>query len=288
MNYEFKKGDTIFNLQGEAAEAVMPHPDQSGWMVHPFYEAHEGEDTYTERGPLTHWPKVYAEPPVEVKNQTIIELDAKIAEKREELRVMGSTRYQIQIHEKEDKKRLEKLAMRSAALTRLEDFLDGKITHYVKTETWDSQNEIGRKWDITEVEKERCGDDGYDRRLKLLTLFGSSDGNLEYRLNRYSDGSGSSSNLVYPCCSLEEAQRVAREKVLRQLEVWTAEPEKFKHLVDVIIRNLKNFEMEVPEFIRLAALEQTLAGKREALKKANEAAAKALDELEKLEETQVI
>ncbi len=40
--------------------------------------------------------------------------------------------------------------------------------------------------------------------LKLLTLFGKSDGNLEFRINHYSDGSGSNTR-IFPFLSHEDA-----------------------------------------------------------------------------------
>lgn len=59
--------------------------------------------------------------------------------------------------------------------------------------------------------KTNC-DSSYDRRdcFKLLSLFGRSDGDLEWRLNQYSDGSGCGST-VYPCTSYDQALDIVRE-----------------------------------------------------------------------------
>lgn len=102
------------------------------------------------------------------------------------------------------KRRLDRLK-EHRALVRIEEFLDGKITHFVE---W-----IG-EWRppvIVAASEATTADGGHHRSaLKLLTLFGKTGGDLEWRLNRYSDGSGSN-NTVYPCRSLEEAQQKAAE-----------------------------------------------------------------------------
>ena len=45
--------------------------------------------------------------------------------------------------------------------------------------------------------------------IKLLSLYGYSDGDLEYRLHTYRDGSGGSEQ-VWPTCSYEEALKLAQ------------------------------------------------------------------------------
>lgn len=45
--------------------------------------------------------------------------------------------------------------------------------------------------------------------IKLLSLYGYSDGDLEYRLHQYRDGSGGSEQ-IWPTCSYEEALKLAQ------------------------------------------------------------------------------
>lgn len=89
-------------------------------------------------------------------------------------------------------------------LKTLDMFLDGKITHYV-LEYWGSFKIISFE-DVVPDER-------YDKdQIKLLTLFGKSNGNLEWGLSKYSDGSGCNTT-VTPCVSYEEALSVAQKFV---------------------------------------------------------------------------
>jgi len=82
--------------------------------------------------------------------------------------------------------------------------VSGKITHYVKL-----------SWNPTIVPflKETCNYN--NSKLKLLTLYGSSNGNLTWKLSNYSDGSGSSYECI-PCSSYEEAVSVLTDYVNSQ------------------------------------------------------------------------
>jgi len=86
-------------------------------------------------------------------------------------------------------------------LQRLFDFLAGDITHFVisqygapKIVTWDSD-------DMYQI-------DTYWRKdvqaIKLVSLYGTSKGDLQFRLGRYSDGSGGSQEII-PFRSYEDA-----------------------------------------------------------------------------------
>jgi len=82
------------------------------------------------------------------------------------------------------------------------NFLDGKITHFVKVdykgpaiETFDEFMNVQDK-DV----------DHY--KLRLLCLYGRNHGDLAWRRNQYSDGSGNKTECI-PCLSLEEATAIA-------------------------------------------------------------------------------
>jgi len=83
----------------------------------------------------------------------------------------------------------------------LRAFLAGEITHYVvlsyapKIITADDTGifQVDNHYGETRLEA-----------MKLMTVFGSSDGKLDYRINTYRDGSGSSETIL-PCRSYAEA-----------------------------------------------------------------------------------
>jgi hypothetical protein len=87
-------------------------------------------------------------------------------------------------------------------LKTLDLFLAGAFTHFLITQ-W---NDL----EIVEFGKET---EHYDTgNIKLLTLFGRSDGDLNWRLCEYSDGSGSSYN-AEPCLSYNDALEKAQAKI---------------------------------------------------------------------------
>ncbi|HLF12079.1 MAG TPA: hypothetical protein VJA26_12770, partial [Gammaproteobacteria bacterium] len=85
---------------------------------------------------------------------------------------------------------------------RLRAFIAGEITHFFVNSsekaicTWDDDiafqvdNDYGRR----KIEA-----------IKLVSVLGSSDGRLDYRLSRYSDGSGRDECDIVPCRSYDEA-----------------------------------------------------------------------------------
>lgn len=65
------------------------------------------------------------------------------------------------------------------------------------------------KWEyvltIRYSEPEIIAQEDFEWGKRLLTVFGDSQGDITYRINRYGDGSGSDSRQVYFCNSKEEA-----------------------------------------------------------------------------------
>lgn len=88
------------------------------------------------------------------------------------------------------------------------DFVSGNITHLFIDRY---QPEI-QKFEDAVIDEDR----GFGRilvdGLKLITLFGKTDGSLEWRLNRYSDGSGGST-IVYPARSYDEGLEMAQDRL---------------------------------------------------------------------------
>lgn len=96
----------------------------------------------------------------------------------------------------------------SEQLTRLYDFLSGKITHFFLASTYEPKIFT---WEDNDLYQE----DFSSRRIrppeamKLITLYGRSDGSLTFMLNRYSDGSGYNMSII-PCRSYDEALKEAQ------------------------------------------------------------------------------
>jgi hypothetical protein len=162
-------------------------------LAFPLYEDPETGDTLEDDVEVVNGP-LYDRAPREKKDAALIDLNAKIAAARAELSKLTTT---IRTAETEGKARLAKLAQYDQ-LKRLEDFLDGKITHYVC-----ATYEPPKIFPIEQAKAEQC-----DRDLRLLCLFGTTERSLVWKLNRYNDGSGCY-RYVFPCCSIDEAKETA-------------------------------------------------------------------------------
>ena len=160
------------------------------------------------------WPAVYLEKPKPV-------LDAELVAVREEIvaacRRLDEVRESIRDAERASKDMLANITKRDE-LKRLDDFIAGKITHLVI-----SCPAYGVKIEAAETTlASREDDDSYGRtkhkKLKLLTLYGGSNGNLAWMLSQYSDGSDNGQKHVIPCTSYEEALAEATTLINSQLQ----------------------------------------------------------------------
>lgn len=164
---------------------------------------------------------------------------------------------QIQLLEEKDreiKHRLESLK-KYEQLERIEDFISGKITHYCKLN--DYYNDKIFVPMVVRVEDERCGDDRTDRNLKLLCLFGKSEKSMEWKLNRYSDGSGNYS-LVYPFCSKEEAEKKACEILIESFIRFKQLDIRDSYLARRLMEAAENFGVPIPPGFKRDLLLQEL------------------------------
>lgn len=111
---------------------------------------------------------------------------------------------------------LRKLTSEAAAeqLAFLEAFVAGEITHVVIMPEFGCRPVIS-KFDSEIADDWRSADYG----LKLLTLFGGSDGSLSWHIHHYYDGSGGSVK-VYPAKSYEDALAFANESYLAEVKRW--------------------------------------------------------------------
>jgi len=98
-------------------------------------------------------------------------------------------------------------------LATLEAFAEGKITHLVESASYSGPT-------IAPFD-EKLADywDGRVEGIKLLTLFGESDGSLSWRLNQYSDGSGGRHEVI-PVWSYDEAVSIVQGLHDARIQAW--------------------------------------------------------------------
>lgn len=246
--------------------------DQSEYVVRPYYRREDEDQNGTEPSlgrPITV-ARVYKTPPVEI-------IDAEIADKARQLAELSAqvnaTRTEARTVEEARKAVLARLK-ENDALAHIDDFISGKITHFV-VQTY-SAVEVFDKDAALKQDKERR----WDSDIKLLCLFGDTKGDLSWRMNQYRDGSGSSWQTVYPCLSLDEAKTKAAEIIGASFNLLIAGERVIypENLVDAA----RKIGMPVPDAVtkklfaaKALALESQMQSAREALSKA-EAAVQAL------------
>lgn len=108
----------------------------------------------------------------------------------------------------------------SESMTLLKKVMSGQITHIFVS---------GYSPEIYEWEGGKGAydvDNFHDRvkiqGIKLLSVYGYSDGDLEYRLHQYRDGSGGSEQ-IWPTCSYQEALKLAQSKCDDQASAYLNE-----------------------------------------------------------------
>lgn len=219
-----RKGDEVYSEGGQQLIYITEFDGQH--MVRPLYEESNREPYYGDPFAVS---RVYTKPPVEKKNAEIAKLDAEIKARRDELSAMRAEVNELSKSERERMARIQQ----HKGLERLDAFLAGKITHFVLVPSF---GEIV----IQTVADALTRNDRYSREMRLLTLYGRPNCFVGFSVNEYSDGSGSSQEVV-PCCSEEDALMFARKEIAARL----ADP-KLGGNADYIIASAIKYGVEVP------------------------------------------
>ena len=205
-----------------------------GWLVQTLGVAEDNEGEYTVPHELKMVNEVFETPPrgryhedIQALKDTVDSLNEKIQERRKEL---SEAQLQLKSDSKEQAATLENVK-RHEALKYIEEFIDGKITHYVDI--------TYSEWNIIPLNEATDTYDGKD--LRLLTLYGKSKGDLQWRLGSYSDHSGGSS-FVTPCRFYEEALAVLQEK----LNAVVAEGFAKTSYQEAIVQNADEWGLNLP------------------------------------------
>lgn len=130
-------------------------------------------------------------------------------------------RQKIELRNSYEKARLKSMALFKFAenskpeqMETLRAFLSGEITHFFvggfapSIKLWD---------EVYDNFNERHIDT-----IKLISLYGNSNGDLSYRIHRYSDGSGGSHVSIIPCRSYKEALHYAQSELAECAEKYIA------------------------------------------------------------------
>lgn len=260
-------GDEVYDIHGRAASYVAL--TSSGHVVEPIYEHEDYAPTY---GKPETWSEVFATPPVEKLHAEVAELQKQVAASRTELNAIHDERMAM------DRAFAARKAERAQfdQLKTLDDFIAGKITHFFVVEGYGEHMSIQTFDDFMKETSER-----YGRKLRLLSLCGESNGDLSWRVDSYSDGSGGSHGRCFPALSFEEAvTHAAKWLDIRYIECRKQER---KHSALSLANEAAKFHLPVPDDIAEWAKQQNESHNRRMLEEARQTLAKAKARVEELE-----
>lgn len=226
-------GNMKYLPNGQAVEIIQKLDD--GWLVNDIVDLFEGE--FMTVDPIYVVKQVFDKVPTLKYDQQIQKLTDTIASLQESRKKVEAL---LKSEESDRSVKIEKFR-KINQLKLLEDFIDGKITHYIAFGSYRGPSII--KFEDTKV------DGNVDRRglFKLLTLYGRTNGDVEWKLNEYSTDS-SCKETVIPCTSyghaLTEAQNFLDSEDPENPDKYTvdfAEKHALK-LPDGYLENLKSKE----------------------------------------------
>ncbi|MBC8642099.1 hypothetical protein IAG25_35425 [Caballeronia sp. EK] len=256
------QGDEVYDIHGRAG--IFVAQASTGYIVEPIHE-HEDYDEPIYGSPET-WKEVFSSPPTQKLHAEVAEVEAKLKTVLDELHAVRAERHA------EDAAYQARAALRKQfkQLEKLDDFIAGKITHFLVSE--------GDYYPprIEEFESFIKTKDRYDKQLRLLSLYGDSKGDLTWNLDRYSDGSGDSwrHGNAWPATSYEDAVSLLSGFLEKRYAMLRKEDPKMRGRASMYADAARKYGLTVPDDIAEWA-EQSSA---EAKAKTIEAARKAMEE----------
>lgn len=172
------------------------------WLVEPILHCDEFNEPFMGNEFIAD--KVFDTAPVEKYCAEIDSLNNKIKENR---KILGEIASEMHNSKKELDglfKELEKIP----ALKNLKSVLDGDFKYFANVDDYQGPS---IKESLTLLDSD---DSRFDANQKLLTLYGKTKGDLSWKLNQYSDGSGHSNKTVMPCKTHEEAMKFIKDRCL--------------------------------------------------------------------------
>lgn len=239
----FKQGDTVYSEHGEEAEFIALSMGEC--LVRPIYE--DG-DYGPCRGEATTWKAVFHTPPKPKLDAETAAAEKNLSDLRAEINKLRDERRAMDVDQKE---RIERIKLHDE-LKDLDDFLSGKITHYVTVSPHKEVEIVAIEDTIT---SDSYSDYGmlklYPRRGWNKQIFWTVTWQNKDR-NRYYD---SRTSEVIPCCGYPAALDTAKAFVA-QLAATVLE-KKETYSFDRAIAQCKRYEVECPqELIDLVATRQ--------------------------------
>lgn len=269
MSDTIQPGAVVYAPTGQRGLYIGPLPDGGGHAVQPEIEIggfRGGEyDTEMMFTGVQHWPAVHAKEPQVALTAELADLHDQIAAKRSELRALAQQHREQEAESAAMMKRIKQ----SEPLRLLDDFIAGKITHLVIDSGYNgiSVEPIDKALETTD------GSSGWQakKKLRLLTLYGGSNGNLSWGLSKYSDGSDAhTERFVIPCASAEMAAAEANKLIDTRFTELRKVPDR-PWMWSSVIKSAVDLGFEVPADMAADFAEFRRKGAEEAVEKARAA-----------------
>jgi hypothetical protein len=266
-NYTPEAGDEVFDINGQSASYLAKSAD--GHVVQPIYEHEDHEEP--QYGSPKVWREVFRTAPTEKVHGEIAALQNRLAIYQADLDAVRKMRAD------EDREYTQRVASRKqfAQLQKLDDYIAGKITHFVVQRSYSDSVSIETFDSFIKSTEDR-----YERKLRLLSLYGDSKGNLSWNVDRYSDGSGNDSGYYWPATSYEEAMQKAAEWLDARYAEWRKATDHNRNKSAVYAACAIKLGLVVPDDVSADAARVAAIVDESRLKSAREAFAKAKTELE--------
>lgn len=191
----------------------------SGYIVDPFIEVRVAIDDieFQPSGYPVFEKEVFDNPPKNIYHKSIEDAQARL----DDIRQQANEAHDKLMSAKAEQKELAKEFKNIPVLKNIQDFIKGDFEYFACPEKYTPPY-------IEEKDKFLKQDDRYDNgKTRLLSLFGKSNGNLEWKVNQYSDGSGNSSFLAIPCKTKQEAVDIVSENFTTYITNIDKEGRKF-------------------------------------------------------------
>ena len=157
------------------------------------------------------WHEYFLTPPRTVIDKEIAALDAKATALRVEICAMERQKREADQGLAEEIEARKARVEQHAQLKRLDEFITKGVACYVIDNSYGDIQILN----FGDTHSEYSGRDSF----RLLSLFGNSKGQLDWKLNTYADASGSYTECI-PCASREDARAAIAERLNARWEGW--------------------------------------------------------------------
>lgn len=234
---------------GYLKDGTKVHIDQKldeGYIVQKYFTVYyESEYNSAEEEELCNEkifvPDVFKQPPTEAIDSTINDLNKRIDAKREVISALSAEELLVRKSLSNIQKSLEDMEKNAKAVSAIQyifDYINGDFNYFAMPNSYGLPKICDKNLALDSGEK-------YEKDTKLLTLFGSSKGDLKWMINQYRDGSGGQWNVAQPCKTMEEAKEFIKNDIYQRISEYMKSERSYFN--DSCIEWMKSNKYDLPD-----------------------------------------